>query len=358
MELLWDIKSLEFIEPEEHYWWQNKPYIEQLVELLERNNHLKQIRYINIADKYYEVKDITDILLRVKQVKKKSFSFELVEDKNDNGKIRVYLTDEMINIQFVVENKPLSKKLIGQVKKTTIEIYQQFKDIAVLGPGVYITFLDFDFPRFRPIRKINFGNTKSVLEFVDSRFYENKYYCHLKMKNMEKLYTESLPAGCTREKVDDFYILSWTENFDEENIRKALMQKEEWLYQVLTPPVRPEFNELGDEQGVTVLPGPHEVNTFFTAFNDLLHIGYKAITLTKENDFDPEVKKQLIHYIKEGQLENGDPLERIYLIVPTRERAVAIQEKAREIGITNIYYIDNDGDFWDICPTGNWRENS
>ena len=103
------------------------------------------------------------------------------------------------------------------------------------------------------------------------------------------------------------------------------------------------------------LPPKHQINTFFTAFNNLLHIGYKAITVTLDNDFDPDLKKQLIHYVKEGKLENGEPVNKIYLILPTRQRAVAIQEKAKEIGITGILYPDNNGQIWDINPEGNWR---
>jgi hypothetical protein len=355
MNLLWDIKSLNFIKTEGDFWWQHTPYLEQLIDILERNNHLAAIKYINVADKYYPLENSADIVSRVKNVKNKSFSFELVEDKNDTGKISIYNTKEMINIQFVIKNKPLPPEFFSQAKKTTIEIYKCFKDIAVMGSKVNIPFLEFDFPRFRPTRKINFGSYKSIIDFIDTRFYEHPYFRHLKMENMDKLYTEPLPEGCIREKIDDLYVFTWINNFEEENIRTSLMQREEWLYKVLNPPLDADFNEFGDREGVTILPDKHEVNTFFTAFNDLIHIGYKAITLTQDNDFDPEIRKQLAHYMKEGKLENGDKIERIYLIVPARKHAIAIQKKAKEIGITNIYYTDNTNSLWDICPEGNWR---
>jgi hypothetical protein len=355
MTLYWYIEYLYFIKPEGDFWWHHKPYLEQLIDILERNNHLAAIKYINVADKYYPIENSTDILSRVKKVNRKSFSFELVEDKNDTGEISFYNTKRMISIQFIIKNQPLTHELLRQVKKTTIEIYQCFNDVIVMGQGTNIALLKFDFPRFRPTRKINFGYDGSIIDFIDSRYYEHPYFRHLKMENMDKLYTEPLPEGCTREKIDDLYVFTWINKFEKENIRTSLMQREEWLYKVLNPPLAADFNEFGDREGVTILPDKHEVNTFFTAFNDLMHVGYKAITLTQDNDFDPEIRKQLAHYMKEGKLENGDKIERIYLIVPARKHAIAIQEKAKEIGITNIYYTDNTNTLWDICPEGNWR---
>lgn len=206
--------SLCGLQREEDLWWQKKPYIEQLINVLEKNNLLEQIRYINIDDKYHEVNNIIDVLQRVNEVEEKTFSFNLVEDKKDKGEISIYLTKKMIDIQFVIENKPLTKELLKRVIKTTADIYQQFKDIALIGPSIYITYLKFSFPRFRPIREINFGDSRSILDFIDSRFYENESFRHLKMANMEKLYTEPLPEGCTREKVDDLYIFTWMDDFD------------------------------------------------------------------------------------------------------------------------------------------------
>lgn len=356
MRIMWDIKGFTFIKPEDDLWWQNKPYFNQVLDILEKNNHLEGIRFIEINDVYTKVDSVDDIKEIVRSTDGSYVLFKLVEAMDSTNAINIDLTDEEIYVQVIINaNEDSLPSLISQMIKTTAEAYLKLRDVVIMGPSTYVSFYYFNFPRYRPERKINFGISDSIVDFIDPNFYENEYYTQLKMNDMDKLYTEPLPPGCFREKVGDLYIFTWVNQFDKETIIRSLMQREEWLYKVLSPPVSPHFTEQGDRQEINILPNPHKVNTFFTAYNDCMHIGFKAITLTPDNDFDPEIKRQLIHYVQEKKLENGDPLKRIYLILPTRERAVAIQEKAREIGITNIFYIGKDKFFCDICPKGNWR---
>ena len=71
---------------------------------------------------------------------------------------------------------------------------------------------------------------------------------------------------------------------------------------------------------------------------------------TKTEEFNIFVKK----YINEKKTDLGEDLEYVCLITPGRKSAIDIYQEARYIGVQKILYADNNGNFWNPFPAGNW----
>lgn len=205
------------------------------------------------------------------------------------------------------------------------------------------------------MRNYKFLGDNSLINFISKEHFRK--YNELSIEGMEKLYTEDLPSGVTRKIYDnDLCIIKWYDKIESEgDIDKFLMQREDWIYKNLKLELYENFTEEGDKLFDSPLEKLGDKDPFFTFYRPSSNLVFKSVVLTKDNNLSQDVADTIKRYSETKSLANGEPIDKIILIVPARKYAMAIQDKAKEIGAYKVFYIDNESRLWNPLPPGNWR---
>ena len=354
------IEDIEFKEKLPEKWWKKNNYLKRCLKIV-YDSKILDLKYFH-RDNYIPTDNLEETLEVCHNVMNDSasgvsFGFSLTSsNKNDlDNAVQFYLTSAFDSMGITISAKP-TKANYQKMVKLVWTVYHEFKDIAHLGPYIIISSFMHDYPRHRPERLYgNLGYT-AIYNFIDLSYYEKNP--HLKPEGVENLSKAALPAGVSREFTDDIVTVQWTEKpADEEAVSQALMQREDWVYKHIKLKIDNDFNEEGDKKlyNISALEETDKAESFFTYYKERLKVAFKPVVLNENLDLDPEVEKNIRYYSNSGQLDNGAEIKKIVLVLPSREHALKINDKAKQLGVFKVVYIDNEVNIWDMFPRGNWR---
>jgi hypothetical protein len=165
-----------------------------------------------------------------------------------------------------------------------------------------------------------------------------------------------LPEGAQREREADLVTIRWIGSLrDPAAVRAARSAEERWLATHFAVERDPDFNAQGDRRERALGLQPHPPLTFYRAATG---VGYKAIVAHPDGPVDEELWAEITSWVKLGRLPDGAKLEKLRLIVPLREAALAIAERAAQAGIDAVLYTDDHGQWWNPRPPGLWLEEA
>lgn len=246
----------------------------------------------------------------------------------------------------------LRDTLLDRFISLSTRIHDDFHDTALLGPGLAVEIHEPDFPRIRPPREPGFWVYGDAVDFICRKFHEESPKG--KPEDARRMLAAPMPAGTKRIEVGDLVIFRWVDTLrDGDHVAARRALQEQWLVNVLNPPISSGYNEAGDRLEV---PLSAESKPPLTFYDSTFQAGYKATALAPDGSADEELFDELAQWISSRQLPDGTPLTQLNLILPNRDSALRVRERASAIGVNNVYYADNEGRWWNPFPPGLWRE--
>lgn len=163
------------------------------------------------------------------------------------------------------------------------------------------------------------------------------------------LLTSPLPPTATRSIDGDVVVLTFERDLrDADAVARARTAHEQWISQIVpTEPAR-GWNTEGDR---LVIPGeltPHEPLTLYDA---AARVGYKAIVVQPDDSVDQEIWGDMQRIAAQKRLHDGTRVDSVRLIVPVRENALAIHDRAIADGFEMVIYPAGSARvFWQVHP--------
>ncbi|HKE18151.1 MAG TPA: hypothetical protein VKB80_24910 [Kofleriaceae bacterium] len=162
-----------------------------------------------------------------------------------------------------------------------------------------------------------------------------------------------LPAGATRTRDGDMVVLRWVDDpGDPAELARGCMRQEDWWAAQVDARPRPGWNAAGDR---CIVPTGLEPRAPFTLFDAAEGVGYRAVVVMPDGALDGATWQELAQLAAMRRLDDGTPVNRVRLVVPVRDSAIAIAERARERGIDAVVYRGDDDVLWNVMPEGEWR---
>jgi hypothetical protein len=199
-----------------------------------------------------------------------------------------------------------------------------------------------DYPRPEPPRTSARWPLGVIAQYVGLRFHSSPEDAPV----LERLRAEPLPAGATRTIEGDVLTLTFAEDLsDPARVAAARAAQEQWLAGIVETEPERGWNEQGDR---IVIPEEPQAAPPLTLYDPGPGIGYKAIVVQPDGSIDEAVWAEARAILQQGALPDGRVVHAVRLIVPRREDAVAVRDRALVDGFEMVTYPRGQGVFWQV----------
>lgn len=242
--------------------------------------------------------------------------------------------------------------LLDQYVNAVRCLHRELHAVALFGPMLRVEVLDLPYARPRPPRLHQHFGHGDLVDFFCLDFHRRHPLGRL--AEVERLLAAPLPEGATRQDDDDLVILRWARDLeDRSEIARRRSVQDQWLTGILVPPVQPQFDEHGDERILTFAP-PRDAS--LTYYDTDAGAGYLQVPAASDGSADAARLDEALGWLAAGSLPDGRSLNALYVIAPDRATALRIAPRAQEDGAAGVYYVGQDGNWWDPFPPGPWIE--
>lgn len=201
---------------------------------------------------------------------------------------------------------------------------------------------DDDYPHSSPPRQAPGWHLGTLKQYVGLRFHRADAQ---RSAILDRLTSEPLPAGGSRRTEGDVMILSFLDRLEgRDEINRIRAEQERWLLQVVQSEPARGWNERGDRLVGPINAVPHAP---LTLWEPNRKVGYKAIVVYPDGSVDEDTWEQMAEIVHNGQLDDGTPIEALRLVVPRREDAVTILDRALAAGFEMVVYPQGAA-FWQV----------
>jgi len=279
----------------------------------------------------------------------KAGSFNLLDEPDPNEatlSITLVIEDDRLEIVMLIGGKALAasrRRILPSLEELAITLGGLLRPKAAFAHGSVtpIAYGAYEYPRARPPIKHHRYPTTSVLDVFDAAA----------GAEAERLATAAVPADVHRRERDGLVVVRWLDGADDDRaVAVAAGRHERWLSRLVEVKPRSDFNEHGDREDE---PARREQLAPFTFVDPQNQVAYKAIIVDPRGQPDPDVWKQMTSALADA----NRPYERIRLIVPLRELALAVIPKATVAGFDAVLYPDDRNRLWNPAPTGWWIDD-
>lgn len=155
-----------------------------------------------------------------------------------------------------------------------------------------------------------------------------------------------LPAGITRSTEGDLVRVTFDCDLtDASSVAAARARGERWLTPLVPTRIAPGWNEHGDR--LVEIVDRHDLFPF-TFFDSRNATGYKTMIADPDTDaIDESLWQVLVAIAAAGQTPDGTRVDAVRVIVPVRDDALRLADRARADGIDLVAYPDEHS-FWQI----------
>ena len=216
-----------------------------------------------------------------------------------------------------------------------------------LGPWSGVRVLELSFPEPRPPRDLGRLPADAVFDVLDTKSSAN-----LLGKLAQALKTDP-PENAQAREEGGYVIVDWLGGTPAtaESLSAAMSDRLACLYERLRPPTASGYNESGDHEVTVFNPERHPFYTLYTPFDGT---AFKALTAEPGRLKEHEDVLTIIGDLRKGSTSDGKKLTAVTLILPTRDLALQHRPEALQLGFKATVYPDNQGQFWNPHPGGNW----
>jgi hypothetical protein len=262
-----------------------------------------------------------------------------------------WLEESEIELRCIVERGEIAKyhaTALDDLTEAFVRAAKVWQGVAVVREG-HIKFEDDTFPpyaRLRVPRGHNRFPQRSVVTFLDPRF--------VSRADEVKALTEPPPAHAMIARHGELIEVRWTMTLDDQAIAQASTWHDCWIRRIETD-LDHRFNALGDE---LINPGNAKPQAPLTLYNRWLKTGFKAVLVTPEGELEESAWNDARSMLNARALPDGDEVQKIWIVVPLREHAIAVHARVVEAGFEAALYPGQGDHFWDPVPKGPWLSES
>ncbi|AOY79963.2 hypothetical protein BJP36_08540 [Moorena producens JHB] len=308
----------------------------------------------DLHSKFYSFTQFLDII----QDEQSETTYLLSNNLDDPESNITYITLSPDKVTIVISIKykipdcrPPS--LIEQSIAFVTECHAELKDKYWFGPLLGLEIYDIPYPNFRPPRDMYPWGTANGVDFISEEY--NLESPQGKMDEAIQLITAPFPEGALRFKQNDLNILQWIDDFSSpEEISRKLSERSKWYAENIDLPIQSGYNELGDKLEISYGWEKHSILTFY---EPLGQVGYRMTLPYEDNSLSEETVNEITSWIEDGSLPDATPIRTLNLIVPDRQSALAILDRAKAMGVNKVLYPDDNRRFWNPSPPGQWLSN-
>ncbi len=209
----------------------------------------------------------------------------------------------------------------------------------------------FEFPRPRPPRENSRYPERSIVTFIDGPFHASGA-AFARPGDPEALTIPPPPAPARVSSVDGLVTVRWARSLDDADLQAAASDHLQWIADRIDTDLQFGWNEHGDlleERGVT-RPRPP-----LTLYDRDSEVGYKAVVVFPDGSYEEDAWNEAKKVAKAGKLPDGTVVSAVRIVVPLRELVAKVADAARKAGFDAVLYPDDQGNFWNPDPPGEWR---
>ena len=164
------------------------------------------------------------------------------------------------------------------------------------------------------------------------------------------LATAPLPPWVTRVEHGDFLVLRWgamADFQDDTTLARRLTEREQVLADLLGGPPERGWNEAGDTEVFAM-----DLETLSSAvyYSRLGEKVYRVVFIDETGEGGNSEIQSLLDWKREGRTPGGAPIRSVAIVVPGRERALLLRQRADAAEVDAIYYPDDSGRWWNPFP--------
>ena len=356
MKLRLFIDSIKFLDIKDNWRKENPELIDHLIKNFRKLSFWNKIQYIGKQGKKSLTKldNITNNLLNSKD----DLILSISKNNSETQEIDIMIdfTDYELRIVISVINKSLeeySKNIIDDLICFTENLYNDYKNNAIIGPNINIGLSDIDYFRIKPLKRDLTFKLSNIVDFFDRKYHQISEDGRL--NEIDKLCKSKIPEKVKKIINDNLVIFMFIDDLSNKNeIMEALTEHDRWLYKNIEMKIDSDFNELGDYREGYFNLKPYPPLTFY---NSNLQKGFKSIVLNPDGSYDEEIFEMIMIWLKNKKLPDNTPLKTIDIILPNRESALKIYDKAKQIGVDKVLYVGKDKQYWNPFPSGLWIES-
>lgn len=206
------------------------------------------------------------------------------------------------------------------------------------------------YARARPPRTHPRYPARSLVTFLDPAFHTSGHPL-ARPAELTALIEPPPPAPAVVTTHDGLVTVRWTATLDDEAVAAASSGHERWIRRIETK-LADGFNLEGDE---AIDLGNAKQVPPLALYNSYRKAGFKAVLVLPDGEPEASAWAEAKALIAAGALPDGKPLDALWIVVPLREHALALHDRAIEAGFKSTVYPDKHGRFWDPCPPGPWQ---
>jgi hypothetical protein len=222
-----------------------------------------------------------------------------------------------------------------------------------IGPVFNVALLGSPFPRVRPPRAEPPWPVGSLVDFFCESYFKGNLPD--KFPGVEKMKSAPMPTGATRHYCGDMLVLQWVGSMaDQFAVRRQRSRQAVWMGKTLGLRIDSGFNEYGDSVVTVASKSQRPELTFYDEF---LRRGYRAIVEYPGGVIDEPMVKSMAELIRAGTLADGSELTTVYFIAPSRDSALRLLPRLKNIGARGVLYPGADNELWDPEPEGDWLKD-
>ena len=340
-------------------WWTKHSGLEKVLGALRSAGVLSPVSYAGPAGErsdWKKVSSYSDLVEQAKQWGKGRYYLASSAQKKPSFEVMLRIRPVIVEISQFIRG-PLEAEQCHQLDRS-IEFVEALHDTlehsVLFGSTVRITPpFEVPSPRLRIPRSFEVLKSSSMVECFCQEYFEREARSDAR-DEINTLLSLDLPDWVDRRETGDLVILRWVDRFDdEEHIRDRLARRLLWLVEHLDPPVSPGVTEQGDR---AANPTGRTESDSLTFYAPLVRHGYKATICREDGSVDEQLFEEMESWIEAGETGEGEELHALHLVLPSRDAALRIRERADELGIDKVLYMDNDGNLWDPFPEGDWLD--
>ena len=355
--LIFRLFSITFIN-QDTLWWQDTSYMGRIFQAIQETEFRDKFSQFGIdgGKRFKKFNSFAQLVKESTSWQEKPYL--LKGEQNDiSFSLGITIRKNAANLFLKTEGNLSTQQAAHYInEKITFgsKIHLFLKDSALLGSDFHITQLSANYPRPKPPRKHPRWPIGSLVDFMSKSYFLQKVDDG---KNLyEKLRLEPLPPGVICKEQEDLLVFVWANyNDDDEQIATGRLRQETYLSQWLEWPIAAGYNKWGDKQEMIWGQKPHPPLTFY---DEVTNEGYKAVVENPDGSLDEALFTEIASWLSEKFLPDKTTLSRLHLIVPNRKTALAIRQRADQIGISKVLYTADDKMLWNPWPPGQWLEQS
>lgn len=332
-------------------WFTDKKLVATLVDAVLATDLARSITHAGVMSSEKPVKTVE--AMRKALVVGKALTVTALDGPAANRSslsINLDLATDQLRTSIVIGGAPLEERratLLASIESIAIAQLAAMRPLGGLALGFsHPQGADFEFPRVRPPTTHRRYEVSALIDFLDLTFHRGDNPA-ARPDEIKALAAARLPVSARRTEHDGLVIVRWIPSLEDDRaVAIAAGRHEQWM----AGAIKVERSSLYNEQGDLVVDLSERVKRApFTMYDADEDIGYKAIIVDPRGRPDDEVWSEMA-----AVLARPGKVKGIRLIVPKRQLAIGLAQRAKTAGFDAVLYPGADDRLWNPQPEGWW----